>query len=256
MNLNRITSLILTYNEEENIERTLSALKWSKRVIVIDSFSTDKTLEIIKKYANVTVYQRNFDTHENQWNYGLDQVGTDWVLSLDADYLVTEKLFREIEKLDPDKADGFLIPFKYCVNGEPLSGTILPPRVALFRKEEARYVNDGHTQLLNISGSIPLLINPIWHDDRKPLSRWLWAQDRYMKLELEKLFSGHRLSLADRIRKKIFFAPLLVFFYCLILKKGILDGKRGWYYAYQRMLAECLLSLRIIEHHFGRKDRD
>ncbi|XOV91145.1 MAG: glycosyltransferase family 2 protein [Bacteroidota bacterium] len=254
MNLDQITPVILTYNERENISRTMNALHWAKQIIIIDSFSSDETLEIVGKYQDVTVYQREFDTHENQWNYGLDKVKTEWVLSLDADYLVTEKLFREMEKIDPTKADGFLIPFKYCVNGKPLRSTVLPPRITLFRKDKAKYVNDGHTQRLRIKGDTPLLENHILHDDRKPLSRWLWAQDRYMKLEVEKLFSGKKLSWPDRIRKKIFLAPILIFFYCLFFKRGLLDGKRGWYYAYQRMLAECLLSLRIIEYRFGKRD--
>ncbi len=253
MNLSEITIMVLSFNEEENISRTLTQLQWAKEVMLIDSFSTDSTLDIASQFSNVRVEQRTFDSFAAQCNYGLSIVKTPFVLSIDADYLVTEKLFREIERLNPESADGYLIPFRYCVEGVPLSGTILPPRICLYRKDAAHYENDGHAHRVKINGKIGQLKHAIWHDDRKPISRWLNAQDGYMKSEVEKLFSGKMLSWPDRIRKKIFFAPVLIFFFCLILKKGILDGKRGWYYAYQRMLAECLLSLRIIEYYFGKK---
>ncbi len=253
MDLSSISPIILTLNEEENISRTLKGLSWADQIIVIDSNSSDGTVGIIRSFKNVSLRQRSFDSHENQWNFGLEQVKTEWVLSLDADYLLTDELIEEIKKLEPaPEFNGFSIPFKYCVDAKPLKGTVLPPRVALFRKDKAKYVNDGHTQTLKIVGNTPLLKHYIWHDDRKPLSRWLSSQDKYMKLEVEKLFSGKPLSWPDRIRKRIFFAPILIFFYCLIIKRGLLDGKRGWYYAYQRMLAECLLSLRIIEYYFGK----
>ena len=70
-----------------------------------------------------------------------------------------------------------------------------------------------------------------------------------MKVEVEKLLNtpANKLSIGDKIRKKKVLAPFILFFYCLILKRGILDGWQGWYYAFQRMLAETLLSIRLIE---------
>jgi glycosyltransferase involved in cell wall biosynthesis len=82
MILEKITPLILTYNEENNISRTLEKLKWASKIIVIDSYSTDKTLEILSQYPQVEVFPRKFDTHATQWNYGLEKVVTEWVLSL------------------------------------------------------------------------------------------------------------------------------------------------------------------------------
>lgn len=250
MDLTTITPLILTYNEESNIDRTLSKLTWAKKVIIIDSFSTDKTLDIVKTYKNVTVFQRTFDSHTNQWNYGLNKINSEWILSMDADYIITEQLLDEMNNLDQDSlADGYFIPFKYCVFGKPLNQTILPPRQCLFRNNKAIYIDDGHTQLLKNDGKISQLKSYIYHDDRKSLSRWLWAQDRYMILEVEKILKTpvNELSLGDKIRKKIILAPFIIFLYCLIFKGGIFDGWHGWYYAFQRMFAEILLSLRLIE---------
>lgn len=250
MKLNSITPLILTYNEAANIDRTLKRLTWADRIVVVDSYSTDETLAILSQYPTVTVLQRKFDTHATQWNYGLQEIKTDWVLSLDADYIVSDELLTEIIQL-PDQVtiDGYFIKFKYCVFGQPLRGTILPPRQTLFRRDRAWYIDDGHTQLLQIEGKSEELAKFIYHDDRKSLSRWLWAQDRYMVIEVKKLLETPfaDLSWGDRIRKQKVLAPFVILVYCLILKGGILDGWRGWYYTFQRVLAEILLSIRLIE---------
>ncbi|EKV00169.1 glycosyl transferase [Leptolyngbya sp. PCC 7375] len=251
--LNQITPVILTYNEEPNIERTLKKLDWAERIIVVDSFSTDATLDILTKYPKVDVFKRKFDSHSPQWNYGLDQVETDWILSLDSDYVLPDELIAEIAELNPeDSVDGYFARFKYCVFGKPLRGTILPPRQILSRKDRSSYINDGHTQLLQVKGESGYLKNYIHHDDRKALSRWLWAQDRYMLIEVDKLrhTPNSELSLGDRIRKWKVLAPFIILLYCLILRGGILDGWYGYYYAFQRMFAEILLSLRLIEKEF------
>lgn len=248
--LAKITPLILTYNEEPNIYRTLEHLTWAKEIIVIDSYSSDNTLEILESYSKVKVFQRKFDTHTQQWNYGLEQVQSPWVLSLDADYSLTDELISEMAALPSDgPIDAYFAKFKYCVFGKPLRATILPPRQVLFRKDKAIYIDDGHTQLLQLDGKSANLSSYIHHDDRKPLSRWLWAQDRYMILEVRKLLEtpNNELSKGDRIRRQKVLAPFIILFYCLILKGGILDGWHGWYYAFQRVLAEVLLSIRLIE---------
>ena len=248
--LEAITPLILTYNEAPNLERTLQSLTWAPKILVVDSYSTDSTIEILKQYAQVEVIQREFDTFAGQCNFGLAQVKTEWVLSLDADYVCTEKLIEEIAALPCDSlCNGYFVRFKYCVFGKPLRGTLYPPRQVLYRREKARYCDDGHGHRVQVAGQTQTLSNYIYHDDRKPLTRWLKSQDSYMLIEANKLVgtSASALNTADRIRKMKIFAPFVVLFYCLIIKKGLLDGWAGWYYALQRMLAETILSLRLIE---------
>ena len=250
--LEKITPLILTFNEAPNIERTLQKLTWAKTIIVIDSYSTDNTLEIVPTYPQIEILQREFDSHTNQWNYGLEQIKTEWVLSLDADYVLTEELIAEISNLSPESSsDGYFARFKYCVFGKPLRGSILPPRQVLFRRQKAIYIDDGHTQLLKVDGKSAMLTSYILHDDRKSFTRWLWAQDRYMIIEAKKLRNTPltELSLSDRIRQQKIIAPFIVFFYCLVLKRGIFDGWAGWYYAFQRTLAEIILSIRLLEEY-------
>ena len=252
--LEQITPLILTYNEENNINRTLEKLKWASKIIVIDSYSTDKTLEILSQYPQVEVFPRKFDTHATQWNYGLEKVATEWVLSLDADYIVTDALINEIKNLSPNSSiDGYFAKFKYCVFGKPLRGTILPPRQILFRKDKAIYIDDGHTQLLENKGKSSQLSAYIHHDDRKPIDRWFLSETKYSVLEARKLLNTpqSKLDLADKIRMQKLLAPIIVPFYYLILKGGILDGWSGCYYVFQRIIAEILLSMRLIalDHH-------
>lgn len=250
MNTDTITPLILTYNEASNIDRTLKQLEWAQNIIVIDSYSTDETLEILKSYPQVKVFQRTFDTHARQWNYGLEQVKSEWVLSLDADYQIDEQLMVEISSLERSAIDGYFIPFTYYVLGKPLRTTILPPRQALFRKEKCTYIDDGHTQLLVNKGSSGRISSPIFHDDRKPVVRWFNSEIKYAGLEMKKLVETpiDELSFVEKIRLKKVIAPFLIFIYCLILKGGILDGWRGVYYASQRVLAELLLSIKLLEY--------
>ena len=251
--LDQVTPLILTYNEEANITRTLAGLTWARRIVVIDSGSTDRTLEILNQVAAVEVVQRPFDTHARQWNAGLRLISAGWIFSLDADYMITPGLQAEIAsalaEADHRQIAGFRIPFRYCVAGRPLRGSVLPPRIALFRCDSGISRDDGHTQDLLLSGHCADLHRPILHDDRKPLTRWLWAQNRYLALEVTKLQGSELqdLSLADRLRRRHVIAPFAVLALCLIRHGGLLDGWRGWFYAFQRMYVETLLSLMLWE---------
>ena len=102
---------------------------------------------------------------------------------------------------------------------------------------------------MRIDGQVVELRGTIFHDDRKPLSRWLAAQQKYAAMEATKLLtaSTRELKFADRIRRKLIIAPALVFFYTLLGRGLILDGWAGWSYVFQRTLAELILSLHLIE---------
>lgn len=254
-----LTALVLSYNEAPNLRRTLEKLSWLREVVVVDSFSTDETEAIAKSFPNVRFVQRAFDNHTAQWNFGVDQCATPWVLALDADYVLSDELVRELQSLVPAaETAACFARFKFCVHGHPLRASLYPPRAVLFRRDRCRYVPDGHTQLLQIGGPTVVLSGCIFHDDRKPLSRWLWAQSRYTDLEVEKLAAAKpgELRLQDRLRKLIFIAPPLVLFYTLFVRSVILDGWPGIYYALQRTVAELLLSVKLIEAKFARRRGD
>jgi glycosyltransferase involved in cell wall biosynthesis len=256
--LDDITPVILTYNEAPNIGRVLERLTWANRIVVVDSYSSDETLSIAEEFSNSEVFKRKFDTHASQWNYAINETGisTDWILALDSDYVLTDEFVSELDKLQlTDKITGYKANFVYCVNGKPLRGTLYVPVTVLYRRSGALYEQDGHTQRILFSGIVGQLESKILHDDRKPLSRWLWAQGRYMSIEADMIStsSWSDLTFTDKIRKLIFVAPLATLFYCLVIKGGLLDGWAGFYYAIQRTVAESILSLKLIEKHIHGK---
>lgn len=252
-----LTALVLTYNEAANIDRTLSRLSWVDRIVLVDSLSTDETCAIARRHPNVTVFQRAFTTHADQWNFGLEQTGiaSDWVLALDADFIVSDGFIEEVSALAPAEGmDGYQASFIYCIDGHPLRGAAYPPVTVLFRRTRARYEQDGHTQRVRVTGQVTPLAGKIFHDDRKPLTHWLSAQSRYMRLEAEKLSStpAGRLGLLDRVRRLVVIAPPAMFVYCLVVRGGVLDGRAGLFYALQRATAELILSLFLVERMLGR----
>lgn len=248
--LDQITPLILTYNEAPNIARSLAGLSWAKEIVVVDSFSDDDTVAIAKSFPAVRVFQRVFDNHRGQWEFGLRETGisTPWVLALDADYVVTDELSAELGQLRP-KSDtyGYRASFIYCINGKNLRSGIYPPVTVLYRREAASYVQDGHTQRVSLPGAIEELRAPLLHDDRKPFRRWLQSQSRYTELEAQKLLAADaaELGLADRLRRWVVVVPPAMLVYCLMVRGGILDGWQGFYYAFQRTVAELMLSLNL-----------
>ena len=255
--LDQVTPLTLTFNEAPNIGRNLERLTWARDVVVVDSFSSDDTLAIVNRYANARVVQRKFDEHARQWNFGLKEcgIGTDWVLALDADYIITQDLLREIQALAPE-ADvaGYRVKFIYCIDGQPLRAAVYPPVTVLYRRACAEYYQDGHTQRVRLTGRILDLKNPILHDDRKSFRRWLGSQSRYMRLEAEHLRNVRfsELAIQHKLRKLIVIAPVAILFYCLFVKGNILDRRAGLIYSMQRALAESILSFYLLRALFSR----
>src|SRR5436189_3314309 len=98
--LDHITPVLLTFNEEPNIARTLARLEWAKDIVVVDSGSTDATRAILAKFPNVRVFDRRFESHANQWRFATEetQIGTSWILRLDADYEVLKPLIMELAR--------------------------------------------------------------------------------------------------------------------------------------------------------------
>jgi glycosyltransferase involved in cell wall biosynthesis len=254
--LDATTPLVLTFNEAPNIRRTLARLDWARDIVVVDSGSTDATLAILAEFPRVRVFHHAYASNAGQWTFALTQTGiaSEWVLALDADYVLSEELVREITALQPVPAvSGYRVAFVYCVHGRPLRGSAYPPVVVLYRRSAARYIQDGHTQRVQIEGAVEPLSGCIFHDDRKPLSAWFRAQRRYMALEAEKLLgtSFTRLSAPDRLRRLIVAAPPAMLLFCLFVRGNVLDGPAGWFYALQRTAAELLLSFYLVRRMLG-----
>lgn len=245
-----ITAMVIAFDEEANLSRTLSKLTFLDSVLLIDSGSTDGTLAITACFPNVRVLHRAFDTFAAQCNFGLSHVHTPWILSIDADYVLSDELVSEIDSLQPDPSTaGYSARFEYAVWGRKLKGTLYPPRTVLYRPRDGRYVDEGHGHVLRLAGHVERLKAPIIHDDRKPLTRWLASQQAYAVREAEHLLSSERQELrrADRLRLTGWIVPLLILPYVLLVKGCVFDGWPGWFYALQRLFAELSIALQLLD---------
>lgn len=249
--LELITPVILTYNEELNLGRVLDALTWARRVVVVDSDSSDRTETIARSYSNVDFRQHPYRSHADKCNHALDQLlqGCPWVLFLDADYIVTDELRDEIAELRPATAvSGYWVPFRYCIDGHALRGTLYPPRICLFRPERGRFGQYGHTQLLELDGEVHELKGRILHDDRKPSANFAARQRRYAELEATYLLQQRfgALDWRKRLRRLMLIAPWAAPAFVLFGKGVILDGIPGLKYAWERAQAEWLIATALL----------
>ena len=255
--LANITPVILTFNEAANIGRSLERLAWAGQVVIVDSGSTDETLAIAARFPNVQVVQRPFDTHAQQWRFAVEETGitSDWVLRLDADYMMEPALRDEVAALAPaPEIAAYRIAFIYCMDGRPLRASLYPALPILFRRGRSSFVQDGHTEKLRIDGPVAALTSRMLHDDRKSLERWLQNQSRYQASEADKLAarSWAELSWADRLRCSRVLGPFAVLVHCLIVKGLVFDGAAGLLYTLQRVTADVILSMHLLRRDLAR----
>ncbi len=245
--LRKVTPLVLTYNEEPNIARTLNSLRWAERVIVLDSGSTDGTEKIARSFLNVSWHVRPFDSHVAQWNHGVHaaDIHTEYVLALDADMATTNAFVDEIRRdFLPSGFVGGLVGFDYCFHARPLVGSVYPPQVRIFRRDDVRITQPGHTQSFTVSGKVYSFRSRLIHDDRKSLERWVCNQLSYSALEAERLTSGGTTRWQDRLRR-IGLMPPIAALVGYLRAGGPFRGAAAARYAYERAAYECLLAIRL-----------
>ena len=247
--LSHITPVLLTFNEEQNINRTLSRLAWAKDIVLVDSGSTDGTLAAVAKFPNVRVFNRRFDSHGNQWRFAVEetQIETNWILRLDADYQISEGLIAEMAQLDPNTpVSAYRIGFDYAVFSHHLLSSLYPPNTILLRRGCFSVRDKGHTEAWEVNGLIATLSSRVMHDDWKSTKQWLTSQARYMQRELDWMrVSKGGLTRWLRLRPPLM--SIAVFLYCVFGKGLLLNGRAGMFYALQRMVAEGVLSLMVLE---------
>jgi glycosyltransferase involved in cell wall biosynthesis len=247
--LDQITPLILTKDEEANIGRTLAQLAWARDVVIVDSGSTDATLEIARSFPNVRLFERELDSLAEQSNFGLQQVQTPWVLLLDADYFVPPEFTEEVSALTPPpNVRAYTSAFRYAVNGRQLRASLYPARIVLLQREHATVWQDGHAHRVLVDGDVVRLKTKLVHDDRKTFARFIQRQKKYMRQEAEKIRHAdpRALSRSGRVRRLIVVAPFAVLLHTLFVKGLILDGLPGLRYTGERFLAELILSREML----------
>jgi glycosyltransferase involved in cell wall biosynthesis len=255
--LNQITPVILTYNEAPNIIRTLSHLSWAKEIVVVDSGSADGTLDELAQWANVRVVSHPFDTHAEQWRYAVYETGitTSWILRLDADYQLTDELIQELDQLNlSGENNAYSIAFDYAIYSRRLHSSLYPPNTILLRLGKFKIVENGHTESWVVEGPVNRLQSRVIHDDWKSTQFWLNSQGRYMLRELKQI-SADKCRWRDRLRLVPPIMPIAVFLYCLFGKGLIFEGRAGLFYSLQRLVAEAVLSLMVLEKALRAKHR-
>lgn len=225
-----ISAILITLNEEKNIERALKSLKGcADEVVVVDSGSSDKTVEIARN-SGAKVHFRKFDNFANQKNYASSKTTGDWVLAVDADEEITESLAEEIRKaVESDSYAGYLIPRRNFILGKEIKHSRWSPdlHIWLWKRNSGKWVGDVHEEVV-VTGKIGLLKNNKIHNSHKTVSEFMQTNNFYSTLEARSLLrSGEKFSYW-----KIIWEPMFEFSIRFFYKKGFLDGSTGFILAY------------------------
>jgi glycosyltransferase involved in cell wall biosynthesis len=248
-----ISVIILTYNEEKNIEDCLkSVYDWADEIFVVDSYSTDRTLEMVKKYTD-KIYQHPFLDYGKQRNWAQENlpIKNEWVFHLDADERITPELTSKLKEILTQlhiDVDGFLVSRKTVFMGRWIKhgGHCPVYHLRIFKKNKGRceerlydqhYIVEG--RVLKIKGDIINIVNSdlnLWKARHK-----IWASLEAQELLFNKnriinirFIKGNPIEKRNWFRYKIYYKmplfirPLAYFFYRYILRLGFLDGWQGF----------------------------
>jgi glycosyltransferase involved in cell wall biosynthesis len=253
-----VTFIILTKNEEVNIVDCLESIKdFARRVIVVDSGSTDKTVEIAKQMG-AEVYYHEFENYARQFNWAIDNtdITSKWTFRLDADERLTPELCKELERLsiehDDDNVNGILMEsWLYFLGRKIKHGCHNKRKIMMFKTGIGRIEDrkmDEHTILS--CGTCVAAKNRFIHYDFKDMTHWINKMNWYATREMQDYFDFKNGASCDiegndlvtsRIRKKkfgvyykfpLFIRSWLLFIYNYIFRLGFLDGKEGFIYNY------------------------
>ncbi|MFL5730288.1 MAG: glycosyltransferase family 2 protein [Cytophagaceae bacterium] len=224
-----LSVVIITRNEASNIERTLvSALKVSSDIIIVDSGSTDNTLDICRKYP-VKIYFHVWEGYAAQKNYGDSLTAHDWILSIDADEELSAELAAEIrQELQNPAADYYDLPFRTNFCGQWLNYGHWNPEshIRLFKKSQMHWNTDAVHEGLIIPPGLKMkkLKGYIQHYTIRSLEHYREKNDHYIKLAAEKMKrAGKKPNFI-----KLYLSPAWRFVHSYLLKLGFLDGNFGY----------------------------
>lgn len=216
-----LTVIIPTFNEENYLQDCLHSVRFANQIIVVDSYSTDATPEIIKA-NNCALIQRKFDNFSNQKNAAISMAKSDWILFMDADERVTEKLKIEIlETINNPKHNAYKIKFPHFYMNRFLYHT-QNKVVRLVKNQDIRFEGEVHEKLLH-KGSVGLLGNFMIHYTYKGLFHYIKKKDSYAWFQAK--------MARDKSKKARFvhlvFKPFYRFFHTYFIRRGFLDGIPG-----------------------------
>ncbi|MBO4283995.1 MAG: glycosyltransferase family 2 protein [Clostridia bacterium] len=269
-----VTVVILTKNEEANLPDCIRSVEgFAKRVVVVDSFSDDRTEEVARELG-ADFYQNRFVDYATQFNWALDNTGitTKWTFRLDADERLTPALCEELtaltKKHDSDDVNGITMEaWLYFLGRKIKHGCHNKRKLMLFKTGIGRIENrkmDEHTVLS--SGTSVYAKNRFIHYDFKDLTQWVRKMNWYATREMQDYYdykNGKQTDLGEKdaaissTRKKkfgfyyklpLFFRSWLLFVYNYVFRLGFLDGKEGFVYhwMYHRWY-RALVDAKILE---------
>jgi len=226
----KISATIITLNEEQNLPRALESLTCVDEVVVVDCGSTDRTMEIARRYGARAVINP-WPGYAAQKNFAAEQAAYDWVLSLDADEALSETLAAEIQQLRcagaaaPNPA-GYRFPRLTQYLGRWIfhSGWYPDYKLRLYHRNRGRWVGDYVHESVEVDGPVAALEGPLHHFTCRSLSEHVRNVERYTTLAAQELRArGYRAGPA-----RLVFAPPLTFLRTYLLQQGFRDGYRGF----------------------------
>lgn len=255
--MQNITAAVITYNEEGRIERCLKSLTWAGEIVVIDSFSADRTVEICSRFTQ-KVFQHSWPKdYSVQRSRAHQYASNDWIFFIDADEVVTKALRDEIISLfnAPPDADAYGIPRREYFAGKWIeAGGWYPQyKTILYRKSQGEWVNPIHEKFVT-QGKMGYLKSPILHDGYGTFETFMIKFNQYSTVEAERTYrEGRRkeFSLA-----KALFKPLERFFGRYIKHKGYKDGIHGFYMAVVIAFNYFLQEFKFYERLYHSQNKD
>jgi len=225
--MNKLSVYVMTFNEKDKIKDCLESVKWADEIVIMDSFSTDGTVEIARKYTNKIV-QKEFVGFGKLRNIALENCSNEWVLSVDADERVTEELKKEVlEKLTKGpEADAYFIPrkshfLKVWIRHCGWYPDYRQPQ--FFNKTKMKYKEQLVHETFELNGKIGYLKGHILQFPFLSLDQFLKKMDRYSTLRAQEMFEeGKKFKV-----RQLIINPFAMFFRMYVAKMGFLDGKAG-----------------------------
>lgn len=226
----KISVFIIAFNEAKILSKCLEKLSWADEIVVVDSGSTDQTVQIAESFGAKVIYHP-FENFGKQKQFALEQTKNDWVLSLDADEVLTDALINEIQKLEfNSKINGYLIPrthvfldkiFKYGSENKK-------PILRLFNKKEGGFTPDKVHEVIKINGALGNLKNGMLHYSYFDVEQYILKLNRYTSLYAnEQALKKRKFSFIEVLLKTNF-----EFFKRYFIELNFLNGKEGFYWAF------------------------
>jgi glycosyltransferase involved in cell wall biosynthesis len=228
---------IITHNEEANLARTLASVSWANEIIVVDSGSTDRTVEIARSH-DARVIDHLWTGFAAQKNFALSQCTGDWILSLDADEELSTELQFQIQNLLHSRptADAYFLKRRNLFLGRWIKyGGFYPdPKLRLFRRTAANFVRTPQFEerpvheTIVFDGISATLDYDLIHHAYPTLSTYIEHMDRYSSLGAEMLVSRRRTSRSTlSFAFNVWLVPQLTFLWNYLFRLGLLDGREG-----------------------------